>query len=177
MSKCILTIEDDFKDGQPIIRGKFDVVDVPVSHDGGPVEITPAQLYIETIKRLWDAGSINTFVRMAVPDLLYKNNMLQQQKQVAAKAAAEAALAAAVPLPAPANDASPIDRNGAVDAEVLPPPAPLSEPIVVEGVGKAKGSAVKALVALAGAAAAPEPPTAVPAAETAICSDQPGPGA
>lgn len=182
MAKCVLTIEDDFKDGQQIIKGQFDVIDGPVSHDGSEVMFQPSQLIMATIQRLWDAGVINTHVRAYAADMLQKNQAIQYQRAAAEQAAKEAALQAASSLIGVANDADKplIDRAGAADAEMVDidavaaqnsaakpeadkadpafagqPEEAYSEPTVVAGVGKAKGQATAALGALVGTAVDP----------------------
>lgn len=179
MAKCILSIEDDFKDGQQVIKGQFDVVDGPVSHDGSKVMFTPSQLIMATIQRLWDAGVINTHVRAYAADMLQHNQGIMHQRAAAEQAAKEAALHAASLIGA-ANDADKllIDRAGAVDAEMVDidavaaqnsaakaevakdpgyagQPGGYPEPTIIAGAGKAKGQASAALGALVGAAVDP----------------------
>jgi hypothetical protein len=128
MVKVVLTIEDDFKDGQSVIKGRFDTEGAPEPMNGLPAQSTPAQLYMDAIKRLCDAGTFNTLIRLVCPDLLYKNDMIKQAR-MKAMAEAGAALVQQRPGGAPANDASPIDKVNAVDAEVVDPAQKVAEGI------------------------------------------------
>lgn len=105
MARVTLVIEDTFKDGKPSIEGRFTTDGIaPPPTPGAKVPFTPAQLFMETIRRLWDDGAVNTMVRRYVPDMLYQNNMLAQQAEAAKQALKPAAnVEDAQVLPAPAN--------------------------------------------------------------------------
>lgn len=126
MAKIIFTLEDGFKDGKPIISGGFITEGLePDDGSGLPALETPSQIVGKTIQRLWDAGVINASVRLAVPDLLHKNMMIEkaradrsaQQSQKAAQLAevgqpvddAPAADAPAAGTEQPVPDAPPVD--------------------------------------------------------------------
>lgn len=127
MAKITLSVEDTMKDGQQAIKGRFDTEGAPEAVNGMPPLSTPAQMYMEAIKRLWDAGMFNTVIRLVVPDLLYKNDMIKKQRL----AAMEAAGAALVQQTAPAS-VNLVDKEGAVDAEVVEPGvAPPAMPLLI----------------------------------------------
>lgn len=78
MAKLTLMIQDETKEGQQLITGRFDIEDAPQPPAPGlPAMSTPAQMFMTCIQRLWDAGVINAMLKLAVPDLLYKNQRLQ----------------------------------------------------------------------------------------------------
>lgn len=84
MAKVTLILTDDFKDGQPVIKGNVltDGVDQP-SRPGAPVPFTPAQLYIEAVRRMWDDGLINVLLRRYVGDMLGHNDAIKKMASVA----------------------------------------------------------------------------------------------
>lgn len=103
MAKLTLTLEDGFKDGKPIVKGGFDASDLPQPVNGLPTKTTPAQQYMETVRRLWEHGVIDGLVRLVIPDVLYKNHMIEQQeKQRAIPAATIVQAAEEIPAEEPA---------------------------------------------------------------------------
>lgn len=104
MARMTLTIEDAIQDGNAVIKGAFEVKDAPLPIAPGlPAESSPAQIYMTCIQRMWDSGVFNSMLRLAVPDLLFKNEQIK-----AAKAQMESGgmpLAGAPEAPPAANDA------------------------------------------------------------------------
>jgi hypothetical protein len=168
MAKLTLTIEDGHQDGQQVVKGRFDIADAPMpAAPGLPAESTPAQLFMTTIQRLWDTGVINAMFKLAVPDLLYKNDRLRE-----AQAKIESG---GMPLPVPANDgaagpviegavvqndvkvdpAAPQSTAEAVQADAAAPQAPLPD-------GAVKASQSPAEVVQSAAAAMPDAAVEVP---------------
>lgn len=81
MAKVILILEDVNKDGQALVQGEFKVEGAPIpAAPGLPAESTPAQLLMTTIQRMWDCNMVQATLRMAVPDLLFKNSRLKEQQ-------------------------------------------------------------------------------------------------
>lgn len=82
MAKLTLILEDGIKDGNKVVTGGFQVEDAPQPiAPNMPVESTPAQLYMTAIQRMWECDAFTPMLRLAVPDLLYRNKKLQEAKE------------------------------------------------------------------------------------------------
>lgn len=150
MAKVTLTIEDDFKDGNSVIKGAFNTEDgpAPLAPNLPPIA-TPAQMYMATIQRLWDQGVFNSLIRLCVPDMLYRNE--QVKAQLARMESGSAILNApgapsaapgpiiegtAVELPPAANDASEAPGGAGHVPSTLADPVQLDEVLKAAGVAQ-----------------------------------------
>lgn len=124
MAKAIITLTDDYENGEPIVRGSFSLEKATNDEEG----IAPnSQIVAEGIRRMWQRSALMPLSALVCQDMVARNMMTRGTLQ-AQKDALQGQKEAAASLP-PLAEVPPANVTDPTGVAVQPPTgAPAEQP-------------------------------------------------